>query len=523
MSFPLSFQPQWLTTAAASIALAVPFPAALAAFTAVAGFKTAAYYAAPVALGLAQTALGYGFSRLKRKRNMSSQRSGRSMRRGSSRSRSASMGIGVPQHTSSGGAGHYQGKLRPPKKAKRPSKYDKAGYSQEVERYGKQALDNVCYIGATSYCKAELGTVIGIALIRSLLKRHYQAEYTHPDQFVVCDNGGSMAFGPAWIQFYYERAYANDIQPAILPGGDGLFRFYDSSVAGGNRKTLRQFGQWFTTNVLQAWWTGGSPITPGVPLTGADMYRLHGYQFADIDYTTFAADPGASPIDRPSTLFALRNQYFKCYSAVTLGIQNITPSDGTTADGIYYPPSLLTTHVDTNPIKGKLMKFKDMLPLLQQRMGAFGAVSNDNSYKLQIDPNNDGIIKPSASILADWTQIPTASMFANCTGEASVALEPGAIKDYSLIFKYDGTLENFIRGNRTVDGIGGITQQDVAPFAKGCFGTSCLFMLEKRMPTGNSAVNVNFHYEAKMGAVFGKRLGMLMQRGAAAATSVTDA
>jgi len=402
---------------------------------------------------------------------------GRRTSRGSSMSRSRSRSAA---HVLSGGSGHYQGKLRPPKKAKRPSKYDKAGYSQEVERYGSQSLADVCYLGATSYCKDDLGLVIGVALIRKLLKRHYMLEYTHPDQAVIPNSLGFP--GPFRISFYYEYTDGLDAEPTIALGN--TFDFVQATVP----QTLRQFAVWFSETILSGPNYGGDRGS-------MDSYRIHGYQFSQIDYSS------ADPI-RSATVHTLRNQYMTCYSAVKMGIQNVTPADG---------GSLLTTHVDTNPIKGKLMKFKDMLPLLQQRRGALGATSGDNAFKLQIDPNDDGIIKPNASLIGGWRQIPTASMFANCVGEVGVSLEPGAIKDYSLFFKYNGTLEKFIKGNRSYSPAPGFP--NTRPFeTTGAFGQSCLFMLEKRMPTGDSDVSINFHYESRQGCVFGKRLGMLMQR-----------
>jgi len=429
---------------------------------------------------------------------------GRSTSRGSSRSRSRSAGAALSGTMITG---HYQGKLRPPKRLKAPSKYDKAGYSKEIERFGTQSLSDVCYLGATSYCKDDLAAVIGVALIRKLLKRHYQFEYTHPDQSIL-RSGSNTGLGPVSISFWYEKLEKIDAQPTIDVGATFLIR----DVAGltTTAATLSDFGSWFVQYLVYNPLFGGGNSTT-VP-TGVEQYRLHGYSFSEVDYTVLAEDPSGQPLTRGTVLFSLRNQYLTAYSSVKMGIQNVTMSDG---------ESKLTTVVDSNPVKGKLMKFRDLLPRLQQRMGAFGTLSNDNSFKLQIDPNGDGIIKPSAAIIGDWRQIPTASMFANCSGEASVALEPGAIKDYTLFFKYNGTLEKFIFGNRNVEmNAPNQVPASANPNAKGCFGQSCLFMLEKRMPTGGTDVVINFHYESRIGAVFGKRLGMLMQRGAAGQAEV---
>lgn len=390
------------------------------------------------------------------------------------------------------GNGHYRGRLPKPRKAARPSKYDKYGYSAEVERFGSQSLAEVAYIGCTSVCHADILGVVGVAFIRSLMKRHYQFEYTSSKQLVnYLDLQG---FGPSRIEFYYEEVTAADVEPTIAVGWS-----YNLGS-----KTLDQFALDFATNVLQSNTFGANTGGSNYPIR-----RLHGYMFWQRDFIGTPTNDSAPTVERGSTLHCLRNQYLTVYSATTFGIQNITPADDGAATD-----RMLGNRIDSNPIKGKLYRFSDNLPKLQQRRGAFGSVTTDNSYKLQLDVNGDGIIKPSTAITGDWQQVPTAAMFANCVGELSVRLEPGDIKDYQLMFKFNGTLQKFIDG----------MAPDTYPLQKDGFGTSCLFCLEKRMPTGFSAnVSVNFQYENRTACVFGKRLGMLMQRGADQGRVVTVA
>lgn len=393
--------------------------------------------------------------------------------------------------------GSYTGPLSRPVRPKRPSKYDKWGYSKEFERFSEQSLSDVAYIGATSFCHNDLGPVVGIALIRKLMKRHYQFEYTHPDQFITPNDAtGVSGTGPFQIDFLYEEVTGADVEPTI--GVGYTLEIYNSTTL--VKTTLSQAGTLIYNNVLLATAFGGQQGNVNHPIR-----RLHGYRFYERDQTILAADPGGGPVGRVSAVFPLKNQYLTCYSAVKFALQNVTPAD----DG-----SLLTTHVDVNPIKGKLMKFKDLTPRLQQRSGAPGTVTSDNSYKLQIDSNADGIIFPDVSIVGDWRQIPTARMFSNCIGERHVSLEPGEIKDYSFVFKFNGTIEKFMNGFST--------NGNVLPLAKGLFGQSIMFALEKRMPTGGSNVKVNFHYESRVGCVFGKRLGALMQRGGAQGVAATS-
>lgn len=379
--------------------------------------------------------------------------------------------------------GHYRGPLPKPKRPRRPSKYEKAGYVKEVERYGTQSLDDVCYVGCTSFCHADVGTALGIALIRKLMKRHYMFEYSDPQQ-AINPTVTFVGSGPVKIFWYLEEITAANVEPTISVGWT-----FDVGT-----KTLEQFASEFYTNVLTATTFGVAQNAASFPVR-----RLHGYRFEDADY-----DNNYLPYrTRSSTLYPLKDQYLTMYSSVKMGIQNSTVSDAGDRS---------TTVIDANPIKGKLFHFRDLLPRLRQRNGAFGTVTTDNSFKLQVDPNGDGIIKPDANITGDWTQIPTGTMFSNCNGEVSISLEPGVIKDYSINFKFNGTLEKFLAGFGAFE----------YPLQKGAFGTSCLFALEKRMPTGASPVVVNFHYEARFGCVFGKRLGVLMPKAGTAGTAVTN-
>jgi len=475
----------------------------------------AVYAADELAIPLA---LGYGAYRASKRaysmaaeawsgaRAMSRSRSNSAVRRpGRSYGRSTTTRRPVrfrPRASKPHSTGHYQGKLKAPRRAKRPGKYAKHGFTAEVERYGTQGIGEVCYVGASSYCKADLGPVIGIALLRKLMKKHYQFEYTHKDSAILSRILTSFAqgAGPYAINFFYEQESGTATgNPTINLGA--TFTIHDHATA--TTKTLVDFGAWFNTNVLQNPDFGGTDHY-------TDRSRIHGYQFIEGDYTIQAGDPGGAPMGRRGVVQPLAGQYLTAYSYVTFGIQNATPAD----DG-----SLLTTHITSNPIKGKLMRFRDMLPRLKQLQGIERLTTDENAYKLCLDVNADGIIKPVAAITGDWVQIPTAAMFDNCSGELSVQLEPGAIKDYTFGFKFNGTLQKFINGNRH--------NPNTAlplPFATtGLFGTSCLFMLEKRMPTGSAAPTLNFHYEAKFGCVFGRKSVAVMQRAAAAQAVVTTA
>lgn len=404
----------------------------------------------------------------------------------------------TPKGNRYGDQGKYVGPFARPRPRRPPSKFDKAGYSAVVERYGSQSQAQCSYVGFMSFCHTDLGKVLGISFIRKLMKRHYGYEYTHPDQQIVntsqiLDPAATLYTekGPVSIQFYYEEVTAADLEPAIALG-------HTISLTGG--LTLSQFASNFFTNVLTSTTFGANQASVNFPYR-----RIHGYRFGEYDYTAPGADGSNYPFTKYTTMFPLRNQYMTAKVSTKVTLQNATVSD----DG-----SKSTDVIDTNPIRGKLYSFADIFPKLQQRRGAFGSTSADNAFKLQVDPNGDGIIKPSAALLGDWQNVPTPVMFDNCTGVANVMLQPGNMKTSYLKFYFNGTLEKFMKGFAALN----------TPLQKGAFGTCQVFAFEKILPTGASTnVTVNFNYRAWSACVFGKRLGALMQRGGASDSLVVNA
>jgi len=204
----------------------------------------------------------------------------------------------------------------------------------------------------------------------------------------------------------------------------------------------------------------------------------------------------------------LEGQYLTAYSVVRMHIQNVTPAD----DG-----GLSTDRVDVNPIKGKLMRFKDPTPVIKDHRGIDDTATINYGYVLQNDINGDGIIWPNPATPpgGPWTQLPTADMFRNCSGMANISLEPGSIKDYSLTFKFSGTIQALMKGFNNSQwqfSSSAPISRTIPSTVNKQFGQSFMFALEKRMPTGNAAVSVNFHYELYVGSCFGGRRKTPMMR-----------
>lgn len=300
---------------------------------------------------------------------------------------------------------------------------------------------------------------------------------------------------PAAINFWRKTTYAIGVPTYDVP----VTYIFPT----GPSATVSAFGDWFNTNVFNSFQfndEGGSG-------TGtSDRFELHAYQFVHEDSAAAAASVYVNQAVMP-----LDGQYLTAYSVVRMHIQNVTPADDL---------SLSTDRVDVNPLKGKLFRFKDPTPLVRDDRGIDGSVVSDFGWKLQQDSNGDGLIWPSVPLpgttpnwLGPWTQVPTADMFKNCVGCANISLEPGVIKDYSLTFKFNGTIQALMRGfNQS-------TPASVPlPGGNGHkqFGQSFMFALEKRVPTGAANVKLNFQYETYYGSCFGKRRLTSMTRQAIA-------
>jgi len=401
------------------------------------------------------------------------------------------------------GDGHYKGRLPKPKAQARAGRVALNGHRVELERYGTAAHANVCYLGAQVAPAAVIGKSVGVAFLRMVMKRHYHIEYSSTSQLlrpVASGTGTGNVLANATADYFpYAIKFWRKTTPfSGAPTYESPKVYYFGAV------TVAAFGEWFCTNIFMANEYGGA--------VASDQFELHGYQFVQTD-SAFGV-PGQVV---NQAVMPLEGQYLTAYSVVRMHIQNVTPADDL---------SLSTDRVDVNPIKGKLMRFKDPTPVIKDDRGLDGTGSVDYGFKLQQDTNGDGIIWPNPATppQGPWTQLPTGDMFRNCAGMANISLEPGAIKDYSLNFKFSGTIQALIKGfntSYTDPALPPVSMPTPSTVSKQ-FGQSFMFALEKRMPTGPTSVSVNFHYELYAGSCFGGRRKTPMTRETLQPATVAD-
>lgn len=397
------------------------------------------------------------------------------------------------------GSGHYHGRLPRPAKTSRPGRVALFGHRAEAERYGTVDHPLVAYLGAQVAPAGNIGTSVGISFLRMVMKRHYQIEYSDPQQAIRpygsgTSDGTSITnatndYFPLGIKFWRKRTFGG-ASASLAPEYSAPVE-YEFPAVGSSDATPAAFGRWFNQNVFMniLFQDEGTSPTPT-----ADRGELHAYQFVHGDG---AIDSALRRVNQ--AIMPLDGQYLTAYSVVRMHIQNVTPADG---------GDLSTDRVDVNPLKGKLFRFRGPTPMVRDDRGIDGTVANDLGWKLQNDTNGDGLIWPNIPLpgippvyQGPWVQTPTSDMFKNCVGCVSIQLDPGSIKDYSLNFKFSGTLQALMRG------FDHSTFQSVPlPGAKHQFGQSFMFALEKRVQTGlSSSVKLNFQYETYYGSCFGKR------------------
>jgi len=414
--------------------------------------------------------------------------------------------------------GHYKGRLPAPKRAARPGKFALYGHRAETERWiANRGSSDVCYVGAQVAPAGSIGQSVGVAFLRMVMKRHYQIEYSTTEQQLRPLSSGAATgqsvgdalfdYFPAAIKFWRKTTLNSGAPTYDVPV---IYTFPST----GPTSTVESFGAWFALNVFGSvnfgGNTGGQPPRP--------QFELHAYQFVQIDLAPTLPDKFVNQAVMP-----LEGQYLSCYAVTRVHVQNVTPADGLEAGAVYQ-----TTRIDANPLKGVLMRFKDPTPMVKDGAagsGIDGSGANNFGWSLQQDTNGDGLILPGANApTGPWSQIPSADMFKNCVGVANITLEPGDIKDYSLSFRFNGTLVALMRGFTDcfiqADG----STLPLPSSTNKQFGQSFLFALEKRMPTGPAPVNLNIHYEMYYGSVFGKRrqTPMVRQARSLGATTVDE-
>lgn len=406
------------------------------------------------------------------------------------------------------------------------SKFAKYGSHGQDETFGTIDKSEMVYIGLTSAKCTAGGTEtsgtsswsgsiiyhVAAALLRNILRKEFKEDICRHDQLIT----GKSAYGNfPNIHFIWKEDALGTVIPTF---GTVMVKLGATCTApaGTLQQNQRMFGdvaREIAQNVISAADFGGVVTAEGFTRS------VYGYYITSADANVSNVQVETSNIRR------LDNQYLVAYSTAEIALQNVTVADATAdTSGVR-----LDNRIDSNPLDCAVFKFKTPYPKVrldgfsnypvgvfpsnaQPVQGPAGTNADsvlvpDNSYILQYDTNADGVIVPSGTLSRDWRQLPLPDKFYGCIAHTRFKLHPGQIRKGLIKFKFEGSLNNLIKGFRV------IAEGDSTRYnSKDSFGTSLLFAMEKVMSTGtDTSVTVNYQVSYWSGAYMKRQKGEVMQ------------
>jgi len=393
----------------------------------------------------------------------------------------------VPVRLTASGTATSVGRFRRPSKRAKPSAYLNKGYKEENESHGTHTQTNVNYIGHTSATLDTVAYDVGIALIRYIMRRHYQYDYTAVHNRLWSDSSRNSRV-PQLVRFTSRR---------VQPDGNDFFDTVDVQIFDDDTTVAKTLNDWaiqFRDDVFK------NPLFRIDP--DKAHHGLYGYQILEAR----AADSIETSF---SPIVHLQDMYIKVYSSVNFKVQNITVAD--TANDSTDHKNML--HIEQNPVKGMVYQFTDMQPVLKRSNriedgpNTLPSKERDHRISLFALPKENGILMPSSDnagfsipgrapdSVGSFLNPPDPQMFKNLSRYCRVTLAPGGIKYHSIKFNFDGRLQALMDG----------MNRDTSTGMYGGLGTSFMFALEKSLRTGDSDnVVINYHINHHHGAMVKK-------------------
>lgn len=374
-----------------------------------------------------------------------------------SRKRKYGGGSSVPVFYGAAERTHFKGRFRGPKVGKMLStKHTKFGITTHREYAFEPDMNDVLYVGASSFNTTEIIGNVGCAFIRRLFLHNTICR----QQFQDFDEEIKHYSGNVWQWEFKFRSVHND-----------------SETVYGTQAPTAPFTNWFTT--ATTFRTAGLQLAAAIEHEWFQSKLL--YQVALVAVST-------GPVQQVAhNVIDVSDWLYHMYSCVNMKIQNTTPAnDGAT---------LQETDITSNPLQGCLYRFSGITPKVSDwnvKALNWGVVLEDQ------DASNNGTIYPGTGDPPGdgWNTVPKPQMFKNCVGAIKVLLEPGDIKYHSLKFKYHGTMQKLLLGmyGAQESAIVGARDPDTQ-----MFGTSFVIALEKVMRTGDAAVKAGAQLEVSCG------------------------
>lgn len=391
--------------------------------------------------------------------------------------------------TAAGGVwqGRFPGEFVAPKQSKLYK-----GYRESVLYTGQTSKHSVNYLGVTSFPPFEANgdqtgcrvlTDIIVAILRKFFKDYHpgKIEFERADDPIYPYINAFGVYGDT-------KVVSTNIRMMYrTPDGSSISTGVPISISSSaSPKSMRDVAISFGSEFLMKWKAGYEPhiLQTYGTLNTVDLY--------EVNHASMRIDQVCVSVD--------------CLT--TVKVQNQTLAE--VGDGI--ADADLTTNISSNPLRGKILLFKGLAPVVGVGYNPDATVVNDEWFQNTMRVPNTGtltnIIIPSTDPSGGWAVVPPAAYFKNCIGEKSITLEPGAQRYFDLKFSFTGYLVTFLRKFRTVYNIDNATALNV-DLSYG-MGNCAVLCLEKRIRNGNVPVvldyQVNTHITTE---VMKKQLGMI--------------
>lgn len=355
--------------------------------------------------------------------------------------------------------GQYMGRFRGPKhKRPRASLYTKFGITTHREYAFVPEMDDVLYIGASSFNHTEMIGNLGVAIVRRLFLVNSIMRQPFLDVDEIIRRNVNCRIGVA----FYFRSNHSDTESVYFTNAP--------------------------TAPLTNWFFGATDVslkTAGLQLGAIiqDRYFFNSSVLHKIAVWTINAtnDP------TPQEIYNVEDWMYKMYSCVSMKLQNVTPADAGTV--------LLSNDITANPLQGSLYRFSGITPKVSNYLTS---TNNWGVYLENQMGDDSGIIHPDADPGDGWNTIPPIQQFKNCSSEMKIRLAPGHIKYTTVKFKFTGSMQKLLLGLFGSQESALVEARDAESEA---FGTSFVFALEKVMRTGSATIKANCQLDVGCGCV----------------------
>jgi len=379
--------------------------------------------------------------------------------------------MGVP-NVIPGGIGHYQGSFRKTSLPIGENNLYRFGYTGEQEIFGQISNSDVQYIGFQSVTLDMVVQAISAALLRMIWWRHFRANYVSLADTMYIDPGAPVPGLKTPHVKHIIMKFRMRLQSGSWSAQESVSPLITTTT------TLNDLVNWLVGLFLSA--QGGAD-------EGNLGWDITGYQFV-YSYT----DDGLT-YPEVSTVYNIEEQRLNLSVLTSLKLQNVTRGESEGAGAQFVRDS-----IHANPVSGRCYNFKGIFPVVEGNH--HDDVGTFTQTFMTYDINDSyGLIIPNAGVVGEYRALPNPQIFSNIIGcQTGLHLEPGEIKTDVVRFRYNGKLQELLKGlsyHRP-----GSNNNSILPNNR--MGTCKLFAFEKMVPSLVDVVEMNYSIDRYIKCVF---------------------